>query len=266
MNILNATLNNKNAYSWKSHTLYNQMNKQVGISQSQNDEFVKNSDKKNRQKVVLSSIMGSLGGIASAVGIIYSLAKRKNPAAKLKNIHYEEPQIIAIGAGSVLGGLFGGLLADKNKENKKEKLREASQQFFGNILAPLGVLAASSKLLEKSGFALPKIPSDSKPAKMANAVLGVLPRFVVTVGSLVAGMEVGNLVMNKINNKLFKEDEKHEVNPVDYLMHTDDLCLTANMLLKDTKSVSKITSKVIPLTFIVAGSKTGMKEENDIEV
>ena len=262
MNILNTTINNQKAYSYKSKSLFDQMNKKVEVSKELPDEFIKNFDKENKKRVVASSIIGSLAGIAVAVGTIFALARGKNPAATLKNLHYEEPQIIAIGAGSILGGLAGGLLADKNENNKKEKLREASQQFFGNVLCPVGILAASSKLLEKSGFRLPQINSSSKPAKIANAVLSALPRFVVTVASLVTGMEVGNAVMNKVNNKVFKEEVKHDVNPEDYLMHADDLCLTANMLLKDAKTISRLTSKVIPLTFIVAGSKTGMKEND----
>lgn len=262
MNILNTTINNPSTYSSKSKTLFEQMNKGVEISKELPDEFIKESDKSNKKRVVASSIIGSLVGIGAALAAVFAVAKGKNPAATLKNLHYDEPQIIAIGAGSILGGLTGGLIADKNKDNKKEKLREASQQFFGNVLFPVGFLAASSKLLEKSGFKLPQINSSSKPAKIANTVLGALPRFAVTVASLVAGMEVGNAVMNKVNNKVFKEEVKHDVNPEDYLMHADDLCLTANMLLKDAKTISKLTSKVIPLTFIVAGSKTGMKEND----
>ena len=49
----------------------------------------------------------------------------------------KEKDVLLIGAGSVLGGLTGGLLTDKDPKNKVPKLREASQQFFGNTLFPV---------------------------------------------------------------------------------------------------------------------------------
>lgn len=217
------------------------------------------SKKNNKRKIVAASVAGSAVGIAGAVTGIYAMAKKGNPALTLKKLAYDEKDILLIGAGSVLGGLAGGLLADNNKENVKPKLREASQQFFGNILFPIGIMAAGNKVLEKTNFKLPKINSDSKPAKIANGVLAVLPKVAVTVASLVGGMEIGNKVMNKVNNKIFKEEVKHDVNVEDYFVHADDLCLTANMLLKDAKLISRLTSKVLPATFIVAGSKTGMQ-------
>ncbi|MCD7780482.1 MAG: hypothetical protein LUH05_07415 [Candidatus Gastranaerophilales bacterium] len=222
-----------------------------------------NYDKdKNRKTVKAASIAGSAIGIAGAVAGVYAMAKKGNPAVSMKNFAYSEKDALMIGAGSVLGGLTGGLIADKNKENTKPKLREASQQFLGNMACPLGLLAASNKLLEKTNFKLPKINSASKPAKIANGVLNVLPKAAVTIGSLVGGMEIGNKIMNKVNDKVFKEEVKHDVKPEDFLVHTDDLCLAASMLLKDAKSVTTVTSKVLPASFIVAGAKTGIQEKS----
>lgn len=217
------------------------------------------NDKNYKRKVVAASIAGSAIGIAGAVAGIYAMAKKGNPAAGLKNLSYNEKDVLLIGAGSVIGGLAGGLAADGKKENVKPKLREASQQFLGNMLCPIGLLAAGNKILEKTNFKLPKINSNSKPAQIINGVTSVLPKVVITVASLVGGMEIGNKVMNKVNNKIFKEDVKHDVNVEDYFVHADDLCLTANMLLKDARVISRLTSRVLPATFIVAGSKTGMQ-------
>ena len=221
----------------------------------------------NKNKVAIGSFVGTAIGIAGSLAGVYALAKKGNPSISLKNFSFTEKDILMLGAGSVAGGLAGGLIADHNKDNVKPKLREASQQFFGNIAAPLGFLTAGNKLLEKSGFKLPQIKSESKPAKIANAVLNIIPKTVVTVVSLISGMEIGNKVMNKVNNKIFKEDVKHDVKIEDYLVHADDLCLTANMLLKNAKPISAVTSKVLPLTFLLSGSKTGMQgSENTKEV
>ena len=228
------------------------------LPQSQTNQI---TVEKNRKRTQMASVAGSLLGITGAVAGVYAMAKKGNPAVTLKNLNYAEKDVLLIGAGSVLGGLTGGYLADKNGKNKKAKLREASQQFFGNIACPIGLLAVGNKILEKTNFKLPKINSSSKPAKVINGVLAVLPKVAVTVTSLVGGMELGNKIMNKVNNKIFKEDVKHNVKAEDYLVHADDICLTANMLLKDARSISALTSKVLPLTFVLAGSKTGMQEE-----
>ena len=213
----------------------------------------------NKKEVKIASFIGSALGIAGAVAGIYSMAKKGNPAASFKNLTYGEKDIILIGAGSILGGLTGGLLADKQKENRVPKLREATQQFFGSLVCPISILAVAEKALEKSGFKLPQIKSASKFANVANTVLGALPKIAVTIGSLITGMELGNKIMNKVNNKIFKEEVKHDVHPSDYLVHTDDLCVAASLLLKDSKSLSAITSKALPLSFILAGAKTGMQ-------
>ena len=39
----------------------------------------------------------------------------------LGTVKYEIKEVIGIGAGSCLGGLAGGYLIDKNKENRKGK-------------------------------------------------------------------------------------------------------------------------------------------------
>lgn len=207
--------------------------------------------KTKKSKVTAASIAGSAIGIAAGVGAVYSLAKKGNPLTTLKNLRYSEGDVLLVGLGSVAGGLMGGLMADKDKNNVKPKLREASQQFIGNMVFPVSILAAVNKGLEKFVFktsGTPKTPA------------GILIKCLACVGSLVGGMELGNKVMNKVNNKLFKEEVKHDVHAEDYLVHADDLCLTANMVLKDFKSISAVTSKILPLTFIVAGSKTGMQQ------
>ena len=43
------------------------------------------------------------------------MAKKGNPALTLKKLSYDEKDVLLIGAGSVLGGLAGGLIADREK-------------------------------------------------------------------------------------------------------------------------------------------------------
>ena len=258
MNLLDAARNNPDLYR-------RMINKSSAVKPAVNTSPQTNTSfgKTDKQKVKRASIAGSLLGILAAVGGVYAIAKHKNPLTTLKNLNYQEGDILLVGAGSVLGGLAGGLISDKNKENKNPKLREASQQFFGNMCCPIGILAVASKLLDKSGFKLPLINSSTKMAQIANNAISYLPKAAVTVASLVCGMELGNKIMNNVNNKIFKEDVKHDVHAEDYLVHTDDLCIAANLILKDTKVISKFTSKILPFTFVVAGSKTGMQTKED---
>ena len=216
--------------------------------------------KQNRRNVKMASIAGSAIGIAGAVAGIYTMAKKGNPIATLRNLAYSEKDVLLIGASSIAGGLAGGLIADKDKKNVVPKLREASQQLVGCTAIPVGLLAAGNKILEKTNFKLPQIKSKSKAAMAINGALAVLPKVAVTVASLVGGMHVGNKVMNSVNNKIFKEDVKHDVKAEDFLVHADDLCLTANMVLKDIGPVAAVTSKILPATFLVSGAKTGMSE------
>ncbi len=234
-------------------------------NQSFSSKKVKNNKKqfdsqKNARRVAIGSVIGSAAGIAGSVIGVYAMSKGKNPSVKLSNLKYNETDALLIGAGSVVGGLLGGLATDKDKKNAKFKLREASQQFIGNMLFPLGTLAIGNSILEKTKFSLPKIKSSSKTALVANKALAVLPKVGMILTALIGGMEVGNKFMNKVNNKIFKEEVKHDIEAEDYLVHADDIMLAANMLLKDAKAVSNVTSKILPATFIVAGSKTGMQK------
>ncbi|MBQ3640964.1 hypothetical protein II906_03440 [bacterium] len=217
--------------------------------------------KSNSKRVTIGSVVGAAAGIAAGVATVYGLAKKGNPATTLMNLNYAEKDVLIVGAGAVLGGLAGGLLTDTDKNNTKPKLREASQQFFGNMVCPIGLLAAANKIYDACKINIPDvIKTGSKAAGFVNNAVKYLPKAAITVGALVGGMELGNTIMNKINNKIFKEKVKHDVKKEDYLVHADDLCLTANMLFKDTPNISKVTSKILPLTFIVAGSKSGMKK------
>lgn len=220
-------------------------------------------NKDTKKKVTVASVAGSAVGIAGTVAGIYTAAKKGNPNIKLSKLSYSELDAFLLGTSAIVGGLAGGLIADDNKENVTPKLREATQQLIGNTLLPIGILACANKLLEKSGIKMPQINSTSAIAKFANNALNILPKAVVTVASLMGGMEIGNKIVNKLNNKIFKEEVKHEVHPEDYLVHSDDLCLTLSMLFKDTKSISSITSKALPLTFLVSGAKTGMQQKEN---
>lgn len=215
----------------------------------------------NRKKVVAASVAGSAIGIASTVAGLYSMAKKGNPALPLTKLAYNEKDVLLIGTNAVLGGLAGGLIADKDKENVVPKLREAAHQLVGNTLFPVSFVALGNKVLEKTNFQLPTIKSNSKMANVANVFIKALPKSAMTLSGLFGGAAIGNKVVNSINNKIFKEKVKHSVAPEDMLVHTDDICFATSMLLKDAPSISSVTNTILPATFLVSGAKTGMQQK-----
>lgn len=217
----------------------------------------------NRTKVAVASVAGSALGIATSVAGIYAMAKKGNPTLALKNLAYQEKDVLMIGASSILGGLAGGLLADNDKENIAPKLREASQQFVGNTLFPVSFIAIGNKILEKTNFQLPKLKSTSKLATAANVVLGALPRIITTAVGLAGGVTVGNKLMNTINDKIYNEKVKHSVEAEDMLMHSDDVCVATSLLFKNAPKISSITNAILPATFLVAGAKSGMQQKEN---
>ena len=124
-----------------------------------NQQTVTPTKKKIDKKVIVGATVGSALGIAGAVAGVYHMAKKGDAKLLLRNLAYEEKDILLIGAGSVLGGLTGGLLTDKEKKNTVPKIREATEQMVGCIALPVGLLAAGNKLLDKANIKmLFKIP------------------------------------------------------------------------------------------------------------
>ena len=70
----------------------------------------------------------------------------------LYKVNYEEPEILAMGAGSILGGLIGGTLIDKRSSNSKaefkSKVGEAIIQ-MGNISVPILSVGQCARLGDK---------------------------------------------------------------------------------------------------------------------
>ncbi len=242
VNIINMTMQ-ENQFSSVSPKKENQTNTKI-----------------NGKKITACSAIGSAVGIIGAVAGVYSLAKKENPSIILKNLTYDEKDILMIGAGSIIGGLTGGLIADNNSKNKIPKLREASLQFFGSLACPIGILAAANKALDKANIKMPQLQGNSRMTKIANNFISASPKIAATIGSLVLGMNIGNKIMNKVNNKIFNQEENRKVQASDYLVHADDVCVAASLLLKDSKTISAITSKALPASFILAGTKTGIQQ------
>lgn len=229
-----------------------------------------------QKAVVLST------SVVGAGAVLAGLAKHKgfslNPAKIIKTpikdwalfkykkgtnaIEYEEPQIIAVAAGSVAGGFVGGLIADK--DNIKAKKREVLNQILGNVLVPVGCVGLSSRLYEKYSKSIvnmmPQINKDTKFAKGFNQVSKNLPSGLATIIALGIGIFAGNRVSNLINEKLYHKKVDRNIKATDFAPHIDDVCMATSLMNKESEFGAKL-GRVIPFALLVPGYQTGTAQD-----
>lgn len=155
------------------------------------------------------------------------------------NIKYELKEMLFMGYGSILGGLSGGLLFDKNK-NKKAKVKESVFQ-LSNIAFPTTFVAGLLSLTEKS--------------KNPKAVLPKLASVAVGIG---AGMPLAAFVSDKINNTIIDRENpnKRKIRIQDCFVHIDDL-IGALVLSKIPFAEKLQVEKILPVLYGVCGYEAG---------
>lgn len=161
----------------------------------------------------------------------------KNMKNFIKKVRYDDwKKIVTIGAGSCLGGLTGGYLIDKNKENRKAKNREAIMH-FGNIAIPIiTVDLVTDKLCKNSG-------------KWTKAF--------AALGGILGGVYLANFVMNKVSNILFQDkSQERGVRLTDFPSHLDDVIVAAGFIAPDSNLIHKI-GRIVPIALMVAGNEAG---------
>ena len=211
----------------------------------------------NSKKTIvgLTTALGALAGMACHAKYKgYSLSPKK----MFKNISnsywgkikFDDVPVITIGAGSCLGGLAGGYIIDKVKENRKAKKREALLQMT-NISLPIVFTEYMGFLGEKLGN---KYLDNNRP-KNKHTLRTKLPKGIFAIGGLFAGVYTANIVANKINEKIFHQGKGRPVQASDFSAHLDDFCVAAN-LISDAKPIHWI-SRLVPVALMVAGNEVG---------
>lgn len=220
---------------------------QVAKTSLTNIPQVKEQPKFDKKKAAV--LATSLGAVAlTTAGILHKASKGQG--IKFSQFHYNDKQLITIGASAVLGGLVGGAIVD-DKKNMKYKYKEALHQFFGNIVAPIAVLTVASKGLEAT-----KILNKVKP------LTGKIIESAVTIGSLITGMHVGNGLVSKVTDKIYNEKDTHKIKIEDYSVHADDLCMAISHIGKGSV-ISRIAAHCLPFAFLLSGYKTGVAKEEE---
>lgn len=203
----------------------------------------------NKQKLIVASttVLGVLGSCALlARNANYSLNPKKMftniKNSYLSKVKFEIKEVCAIGAGSCLGGLAGGYIIDKDKENRRIKRREAMMH-YGNIAIPIitvGVIV--DEVFKKSN-------------KWIKATAGMC--------GIVAGLYLANNIMNKVCNSIFKnESAERGIEITDLPAHLDDAVVSAGYVFPNSKFVHGL-SRIIPLALMVAGNEVGTKTKED---
>ncbi len=225
----------------------------IKTSQSQNVEpkvKLSKNQKLGIQLTTAAGVLGSLAILAKTSKNPYSLKISKMVSTPFKDsflgkIDYNVKNVLVVGAGSCLGGLFGGVLFDKNKNNRQAKLREALVQYT-NIAMPIATVHYMSKLGDI--FA-------NKMLKGGNFLKAIAP--IVGLG---VGIVAGNRISNKLNQLIFHKKDNRPVELTDMSAHLDDICMTSQYIVKDN-ILTKSASRFIPLALMVAGCEIGKKQE-----
>lgn len=206
---------------------------------------IKTSNYKPSEKAVIftSTTLGVLGSLAIlAKSAKYSL----KPSDMFKNIKnsylaktdFGAKEVIAMGAGSCIGGLAGGFIVDKDKNNRKSKLRESIMQ-IGNVSIPILTVHLMVEKIFKNA------------SKGARAFAGL--------GGVFAGVTIANFVMNKFNNIIFNENngEKRKMKVTDFSAHVDDFVVAASYISKS--DFVHTLGRVIPIALLIPGLEVGNK-------
>ncbi len=199
-------------------------------------------------------------GVLASLAVLAKCAKYSlNPKKMFKNFKdsylykapYDEPEIITIGAGSCLGGLAAGWAIDKNKANRKAKLKETLLQ-IANISVPIifvGRFAAGGKYFSKRFF---------ENNKLVETYRTNVTKAVTALAGLFLGVYASNILANKINEIIFKQGKGRPVQLSDFSAHLDDFCMAARQVDNKNKIIQKITM-LIPAALMVAGNEVGNK-------
>ena len=206
------------------------------------------SDYSKKDKLIVAGTT-ALGVTGSLLALSKYRGYKFNPKSfwkYLKTTKIKAPEIIAMGAGTCLGGLAGGYIIDKNTQNRKAKHREAVMQ-IGNIAIPILTVDLTDKLNNM-------LKVSSKTAK------GKTIRTLSSLGAIVAGIYLANFTMNKVSNIVFKESSNERgVKGTDLFPHIDDVLASAQYIDENSNIAHKI-ARLVPFALMVAGNEVGNKK------
>ena len=189
-------------------------------------------------QAALKIAAGSL--IGTVLPLIFLAKKQfgKINLSNLINLNYGVKEMLAMGSGSVIGGVASGIAFDKNS-NKKRKMQEGVFQFM-NSAVPTLLVGGVVKLMEGN-----EKYKDSKIAKL-----------IAIPTTLLAGMTLAAFLSNIINDPKDKEPDR-KLTLKDSIVNLDD-ALSALIVAK-VPFADKL-QKAVPIIFAWCGYKAGQTD------
>lgn len=265
--VLTVNDNINNMYQLQQSMLQSQKTNNMPVANKsvvQKEEETPQEYHKRKNGIALCTALG----VAASLAVLskfdkskkYSLSLKKMFSTPLKDtylgsVNYETKEVIGMGIGSCLGGLLGGALFDKRKNNFKEKVEEGIVQIT-NISLPIAFVQGLSSV---GGKVTKKLQPWVKKGGMARKIMAETPKVFGSMVGLVSGMYLGNRLSHQINKHVFnKQVDDRPVKIKDFAAHIDDICLAATFVAQGNPLTQSV-SRVIPLALCVAGNETGNK-------
>ena len=164
------------------------------------------------------------------------LLMKKQQNVRLRDLKYPPDKMILLSAGSIAGGIIGGVVADKTTD-AKVKGGEGGLQFF-NVLFPT--------LLIEPILTICKMV---KPLNNNIVKIGLL------MSGIVGGMHLGAKVSNIVTREN-EEEKKRKVGAIDFLANID--VISGALVASKVPFVNKIPiEKLMPLIYTFTGYQSG---------
>lgn len=181
-----------------------------------------------------------------------------------KGIMSEIGRLSLLGAIPVVGGITGGIAADKvtntsSKESTANKIKEGFYQYFANIF--LCNVGAAGALFSAEALQNSKIIKQLTPLKKMLVILTGITATGIVGGSYIANklsQKIIDPIFNKTKNSSHKgiyDERKPEI--ADIALHVDDIA-TAGVL-----SGFKWIEPALPLMYFVSGYRAGIGYRNN---
>ena len=193
---------------------------------------------------------------------LFNVILPENKNLNSKEIFSEIKRLSLLGLIPVIGGVIGGIIADKithtnNRKGTANKVKEGLYQYLANIFlcnVGAGTALFISENLEKKGKIKPLTPMK----KLAVILTGI------TTTGIIGGSYIANYISKKIINPIFNESKKNkniydERKPeaLDIALHADDIA-TAGIL-----SGFKWIEPALPFMYFISGYRAGIGYRNN---
>ena len=222
------------------------------------DKFIKSNNPDNKTTKILNKAKNKVLSINETENLLKKykdsdfikklIPDPENKSAK--EIFSEIGYLSIYGAVPVVGGILGGIFADKiSKENLKEKIpdkiSEGMYQYLANIfMCNIGAGGALA-ILEKSGIT-------SKSARAIGMISGII------LTGVIGGSKIANFITKKFVAPLLNQKKPKERKPelIDIGLHSDDIATVAVL------SGLKWIEPMLPVLYSVSGYRAGIGYRN----